>query len=552
MQGRRRIPRGRRPAPGAVTGAFLVLGLLATVPGAAPRATGAELRPAAVAGRFYPADAGRLSRAIDGFMDAARPARTERPIAIVAPHAGYIYSGQIAADAYRQAADHDYDLVVILGTNHTTAGFTRISVYDGPGYLTPLGVAAIDTSITHRLLGAGRGAGSAAGPDWIFEPAVHRREHSVEVQVPFVQRLFPGVPIVAAVIGDRDPERCARAGEELAAVIGARRALLVASTDLAHYPAHAGAVRADHAMLAAMTTLEPAHLHRVAVDELARGTPALSTCACGEGPVMVAMAAARSLGATRGVVISHATSGQAAVGERARVVGYGAVVFCAGVPGADTSVIDKRVEVPAGADGGAPETPGREAPGVGESTGEPAAGQLAAGERATLLRIARRTIARYLDAGVTPLVRDLPPALARHRGAFVTLREHGRLRGCIGHMAEDLPLGQVVGAMALEAAFSDQRFPPLAAEELDRITIEVSVLTPHRPVAGPEAIVVGRDGVVLRKNGRSAVYLPHVATEQGWDRDTMLDHLSQKAGLPRDAWRRGAEFLTFQAEVFGE
>ncbi|MBU2502439.1 AmmeMemoRadiSam system protein A, partial [bacterium] len=130
--------------------------------------------------------------------------------------------------------------------------------------------------------------------------------------------------------------------------------------------------------------------------------------------------------------------------------------------------------------------------------------------------------------------------------------KRGQLRGCIGHMAEDIPLGQVVGAMAIQAAFNDRRFQPVTARELEDLDIEISVLTPFRAVSGPEAVVVGRDGVVLRKGGRSAVFLPQVATEQGWDRDTLLDQLSLKAGLPADAWRSGAQLSVFQAEVFGE
>jgi AmmeMemoRadiSam system protein A len=169
-----------------------------------------------------------------------------------------------------------------------------------------------------------------------------------------------------------------------------------------------------------------------------------------------------------------------------------------------------------------------------------------------LLALARETIRRYLDNGTTPLARGFPPVAERLQGAFVTLNEHGELRGCIGHMAEDRPLAQVVGAMALAAALEDPRFSPVAAREVPGLEIEISVLTPMQRVAGPEAIVLGRDGVVLRKDGRSAVFLPQVAGEQGWDRPTMLQHLAAKAGLDTDAWQSGAEFLTFQAIVFRE
>jgi AmmeMemoRadiSam system protein A len=151
------------------------------------------------------------------------------------------------------------------------------------------------------------------------------------------------------------------------------------------------------------------------------------------------------------------------------------------------------------------------------------------------------------------LPRDVPPALqGRRQGAFVTLKERGQLRGCIGRIVHDGPLPQLVSMVAFEAAFRDPRFQPLGRQELDRVDVEISLLTPPRPVASPRDVVVGRDGVVLRKGGRSAVFLPQVAPEQGWTRDQMLDELCLKAGLPARCWTEHAELSTFQAEVFGE
>jgi AmmeMemoRadiSam system protein A len=135
---------------------------------------------------------------------------------------------------------------------------------------------------------------------------------------------------------------------------------------------------------------------------------------------------------------------------------------------------------------------------------------------------------------------------------FVTLTKRGELRGCIGEIVPDRPLYKLVGSVALKSALEDPRFPQLRREELKDIEIEISVLTPPMPVAGAGDIVVGRDGVILKKDGRSAVFLPQVATEQGWGRDQMLDQLCMKAGLPAGSWKHGTQFLTFQAEVFSE
>jgi AmmeMemoRadiSam system protein B/AmmeMemoRadiSam system protein A len=458
---------------------------------------------------------------VDGFLADARRVPVERPIALIAPHAGYIYSGQIAADAYLQARDQSYDLVVILGTNHTAAGFDGVSIYPDGGYRTPLGVAEIDADVTAAL--------TAADESFTFVPAVHAREHSVEVQVPFVQRLFPEAKIVAAVIGQPELDLATRFGKALAEVLGGRQALIVSSSDLSHYPSYEEAIRVDRRMLEAVASLDPRKVEAAAREPLREHVPGLSTCACGEAPMMAAMVAAKELGATRGVVVSYANSGDAAVGDRSRVVGYGAVVLTTGPAESDASSLDQLQE------GGA-----------GSAVG------LNDGDRESLLTLARETIHRYMSTGTVPLARDFPPSVCQKQGAFVTLKKHGQLRGCIGHLAEDSPLCRVVGSMALQAAFNDRRFAPLGEEELGDVEIEISVLTPMRRVPSADDILPGRDGVVLRKSNRSATYLPQVAVEQGWDRDAMLDHLCQKAGLPTACWRDGAELFAFQAVVFSE
>jgi AmmeMemoRadiSam system protein A len=172
--------------------------------------------------------------------------------------------------------------------------------------------------------------------------------------------------------------------------------------------------------------------------------------------------------------------------------------------------------------------------------------------QAVLLQLARDAIRQYLDSETAPLPRPADSVLQLPRGAFVTLKRNGTLRGCIGYMAEDSPLCRTVSAMALQAAFNDRRFAPVSIEELSELKIEVSVLTPFKRVEGPEAIRVGIDGVVLEQNGKRAVFLPQVAVERHWDRETLLDNLCGKAGLAPGSWKRGAEFYTFQAQVFAE
>ena len=209
------------------------------------------------------------------------------------------------------------------------------------------------------------------------------------------------------------------------------------------------------------------------------------------------------------------------------MVGYGAVAFTAEKGPPDLAGLQR----PA-----APERP----PALEEA------------DRQALLRLARRVLERLFLTDTVPLPRPASPALRAPRGAFVTLKERGELRGCIGRMVPDTPLALTVARMAVQAALHDPRFPPVKSWELPFLEIEISALTPFSPVGGPGSVVVGRDGVLLEKGGRSAVFLPQVAPEQGWNREELLGHLGEKAGLPEDCWRQGSRLSTFQAEVFSE
>jgi hypothetical protein len=477
-----------------------------------------EIRPPAFAGQFYPADPAALRAAIEGFMKDALPARVDGPVTLVVPHAGYIFSGQIAADAYRQAAASRVDTVVILGANHTSGTFRRVSVFGGEGYRTPLGVARVDRGLAAALVKEGGG---------VFDASLHEREHSVEVQVPFVQHVFPGAAIVPVVVGSPDPELCRRFGRALAALAAGRRLLVVASSDLSHYPERRVAADVDRRTLEAIAGMKIDALAAMEARAAGQGERGVATCACGEGPIRVAIEAARAMGALRGTVISYANSGDTAIGDPERVVGYGSVAFGRGEAGADLQALQPLAADPTGA--------------------------LDAGDKQALLRLVRETLTRYLRTETVPLPRGGSARLLREAGAFVTLKSHGQLRGCIGRIQPAGPLLQLIGTLALDSAFRDSRFKPVGAGELKDIEIEVSVLTPPVSVPAPDAIQPGRDGVVLVVGDRSAVFLPQVATEQGWSRTELLDNLAQKAGLASNAWRdKRAKLLTFRADVFDE
>jgi AmmeMemoRadiSam system protein B/AmmeMemoRadiSam system protein A len=478
-----------------------------------------KIRKAAFAGQFYPADSLKLLKSVEFFLRDAVSKNTGKPIALISPHAGYIYAGQIIADSYNQAKNYKYDLIIILGTNHTTADFDRISIYPGTGFETPLGISQIDTETAGELM--------KLDDDCVFYESVHTREHSIEVQLPFIQYLFPGVKILPVVIGTPDYEMCVKFGRVLARLVKDKNALIVASSDLSHYPSYDDANHVDKNTLEAATSLDFKKFELVAERQPAAGISNLVTSACGEGPIIAAMAAAKELGAGSGTIVSYANSGNCLVGNRQKVVGYGSVIYSI------NDHQDKQDIFPS--------------PPAEEKSFE-----LNDSDKKLLLVFARKTIKQYLESETVPLARGFSPNAEKNIGAFVTLREKKELRGCIGYMREDLPLCEVVGSMALQSAFNDQRFNPLSETELSKVDIEISALTPYKLIKSEGEIILGRDGVVIKKEGKQAVFLPQVAGEMGWSKEELLDNLCKKAGLQAGDWKLDAQLFTFQAEVFDE
>jgi MEMO1 family protein len=477
----------------------------------------AKIRKPVFAGKFYPADSSELLSTVKSFFNHAVNKNNGKPLALIVPHAGYVFSGQTAADAYNQAKNYRYDLIVILGTNHTTANFNKISIYPREGYKTPLGLSKIDEKTADELI--------ASDKDCVFNPAVHAKEHSIEVQLPFIQYLFPDTKILPAVVGSSDINLCTDFGKALAKVLRNKNALIVASSDLSHYPDYKDAEEVDHNTLETISKMDSEEFVKTINKQMNKGIKNLLTCACGEGPIISAMTAAKELGAYTGEIINYTNSGDNPMAGKDRVVGYGAVAF--------SKKVNKNEKV---------ENPAKEK----ESEFE-----LNDSQKKTLLSLARNSITQYLNTKKITENESSDPVLQKKLGAFVTLREHGELRGCIGYMREDIPLFKVVSTMALESAFSDMRFMPVILDELPDIEIEISVLTPAKPIKNIDEIVLGRDGVVLSKNGRKAVFLPQVATEMGWNKIEFLDNLCRKAGLPAGSWH-DAELSTFQAKIFDE
>jgi AmmeMemoRadiSam system protein B/AmmeMemoRadiSam system protein A len=434
-----------------------------------------DVRPPAVAGSFYPRDPHALAQAVQGFLREAPAAAGARwPKALIVPHAGYVYSGSTAAHAFAQLAPGRGTIrkVVLLGPVHRVP-VRGLALPGVEAFETPLGRLPVDAE-GQRL--------AAALPQVVISPRAHAMEHSLEVQLPFLQQVLGGFSLLPLAVGDATPEQVA---EVLDKVWGGDETVIVISSDLSHYLPDAAARQVDGATVAAMLRLQPTLDHEQA---------------CGATPVNGLLLAAPRHGlAPR--LLKLCNSGDTA-GDRSRVVGYASLAF--------------EPAQPARADGEAPEDAGE-----------------------TLLPIARSAIARAL--GRADAAPEHAPWLAAPGATFVTLRSFGDLRGCIGTLEPRRPLAADVKANAVAAALHDPRFAPLALHEFDRISVEVSLLSGTQPIAfrtEDEAVAglrPGTDGVVLHFGGRRGTFLPQVWEQLPEPRDFMAN-LKRKAGLPADFW----------------
>lgn len=479
---------------------------LAAVFFASAFAADGRVRRAVFAGPWYPADPDELRDMVEQFLNHAKKDPAGGKVTgLIAPHAGYEYSGQVAGYAYKQVKGGDYRAVIVIAPSHRHA-FSGVSVYDLGGYETPLGTIPLDMDLVRDL--------KAADPDIRYVPEAHAQEHSLEIQLPFIQATLPKAGLVPLVMGSQDMDTCRRLADALARVVGDEPVLLVASTDLSHF------FPADRAM--DMDRLVLDHVEAFDAEGLARDLSQGRCRACGAGPVITVMLAARQLGADKARVLRYAHSGFA-TGDDSRVVGYMAAAFL------DT-------------DGQEPADP---KPRAGVDLG------LTDAEKAALHRIARRSVQSSGDIEYALEGVEMTGNLNQARGAFVTLTRRGELRGCIGNLSADRPLAETVARMAAAAAFKDPRFPPVAPEEIGELEYEISVLTPFEKITDVGDIKVGKHGLIVQRGYRSGLLLPQVPVEYGWDRQTFLEQTCCKAGLPKDAWKeKDTEIFIFSAEVF--
>jgi AmmeMemoRadiSam system protein B/AmmeMemoRadiSam system protein A len=468
-----------------------------------------------LAGRWYSADAATLREQIGGFFRKADVEPIEDVIAFILPHAGYQYSGQTAAFGLK-TTNKKYKRVVVIGPSHRVPMEEVLSVPRVTHYETPLGEILLDVEFIEKLLKYSM---------FTHVPRAHESEHSVQIEVPLLQYSAGEFKLVPIVAGRCSLETINKVGAILSSLIDSYT-LVIASSDFVHYGVNYGYIPFRENIPEQIKKLDMGAYEHIAAGD-AKGfleyKDRTSATICGSMPVAILLSMLGKPVEAR--LANYATSGEL-TGDFSNSVSYLSVAFSGRWPN------HPAIEPQANNSG------------------------LSEQDKRLLLSLARQSLVHFLEKRRAPQASQLNITVSDEmscaRAAFVTLKKNHRLRGCIGDIFPRQPLYKSVIVNGINAGVNDRRFPPVTKAECNDIRIEISALTAPNPIASSEEIRIGIDGVVLNKDGRSSVFLPQVATEQGWDVNQMLTQLSLKAGLAGDAWKEGANFLVFQADVFGE
>ena len=460
-------------------------------------------RPATQAGRFYEANPQLLSQEIDSLLARHVDDRKyDRVAALIVPHAGYYFSGNVAASAYVQLDPRkSYKRIFLLGPSHHEwlNGASVNSEVDF--YTTPLGNVPVDREVARQLMETDR--------VFSYQPEAHDREHCLEVQLPFLQRQLGEVPpIVPIIISTNDFSQLQRMAEVLKPWLTDEN-LFIISSDFSHYPSYDDAIEVDTRTGKAIESGDVEQFITVIETNAESGIRHLSTSACGEFPIITLMLMLEGNYQVKHLLYQN--SGDIDDNDPSRVVGYHAFAIV---------------------------------------RGEEKTFTLTDAEKQILKKIAYESIKDSLDRKPISIFNAPSSTLSSKCGAFVSLHKQGHLRGCIGHFGEDTPLHEIVAEMARAAAFEDPRFMPVTRDELDDLDIEISVLTPMRRIKSLDEFELHRHGIYIRKGYRSGTFLPQVADEVNWTKEEFVGHCSQdKAGLGWDGWR-DAELYVYEAIVF--
>ena len=474
-----------------------------------------------MAGTWYAPDAAALKSEISSYLAEAQVQAVADICAMIVPHAGYRYSGRVAACGYKLLQGRSYDRIVVLGPSHSVSLPGFASLPDAAAYQTPLGRIEVDQAFVAKLLKSSR---------FRQVPLANDGEHSVEIQLPFLQTVLPGVPVVPIVIGQLDEAAATDMAGALAPLVDGRT-LVVASSDFTHYGPNYQYVPFTVDVPGNLSKLDMgsyAFIEKLDASGFAGYCQRTGATICGRDGIRVLLHLLPK--GAKATLVKYDTSGRI-VSDFQNSVSYLTAAFSAHwAPAAAKPAVPDAVKKT-----------------------EPA---LSAEDRSGLLKLARAALMYYFEHKETPQPEQLgisvTPGMKTIMGAFVTLQEKGKLRGCIGEIQPHRPVYQAVIERAIDAAVHDSRFSPVKAQDVSNLVIEISALTPPHPVDSYRDIVLGKHGIVLTKGRAGAVFLPQVAPEQHWTLEDTLNNLSTKAGMPADAWKEGASFQVFEAEVFHE
>ena len=447
-----------------------------------------QVKEPAVAGAFYQADEKDLRKTVNSFLSSAESPPVEgRLLALISPHAGYQFSGRIAAFSFKHLKESGIRTVILIGPSHH-ALFSGASIYTKGGLKTPLGTVRIDEKLAESLLNEKAGVR--------FYPYAFEKEHSLEVQLPFLQETLKDFRIVPILIGSPTRNSFEHLTEKISELLSSNdKAIVIASTDLSHYHNYETAVAMDRKIIDA--------IERMSFEDVERYLTTRECEMCGGNPVLYTMAIAKKLGATNGLLYQYANSGDV-TGDKSRVVGYAAI-------------------------------------GLYKSA-------LTEAEKAELLSLSKKTIIAYVTDRKIPDFGSRNPKFTANSATFVTINKNGNLRGCIGNIQASVPLYQSVINNAVFASSKDPRFPPMIREELKDMEVEISIISPLTPLKDIRDIEIGKHGLFIVSGQNSGLLLPQVATAFGWDKKTFLEQVSQKAGLQKDAWKE-AKLYIFTADI---
>jgi MEMO1 family protein len=474
-------------------------------------------RKPVVAGSFYPSDKENLTKDLSRLFGTCKKSPgTWNVRAIISPHAGYVYSGKIAAAAFSSVPKNKiYKNIFIIASSHIMA-FDGASVYNSGDYYTPLGVIKVNREIAYDLISNNK--------VFNFPKDAHLKEHSIEVQLPFIQYYFQNQPkIVPIIIGTNSEKTIKNIAEALRPYFTPEN-LFVVSSDFSHYPGYQDAVQNDDLTALSIVSLDP----KIFLNTLNRNTSkqisGLVTSMCGWTSGLALLYLAEGNKQLDVKLLDYCNSGDSQIGSKNEVVGYHAI-----------AMIEKKMN---------------------ENIKQNADNSVSFNdiEKNLLFAIARNSIKSKLSLTriKEPDEKTIPDKLKLQMGAFVTLKINGALRGCIGRFTSSDPLFEVVKASAISSAFEDPRFSPLTRDEYEKTDIEITVLGPLKKINSIDEIVLGKHGIYIKKDFRSGTMLPQVATENGWTVEQFLGYTSRdKAGLGWDGWK-DAELFIYEGIVLEE